>query len=130
MQIHLQEWEGMDKCQHYSELKNCGLRKTKDRHDILELFDQERAWTVEQVHKELPQMDLSTIYRNIKKLVENDLLAEVPSRFAGQLYGRKTDKHHDHAVCTVCGVVRCIACPIKKIDNHFLEIIETCPHCR
>lgn len=117
-------------CTHFSTLATKGLRRTKDRHGILRLFDGERTWTVAQLHARLPRMDLSTVYRNVRALAEAGILDEARVRGSETHYERTGRPHHGHSVCERCGAARCVPCPVTGIpDDHALEIYGTCGDC-
>jgi len=112
-------------------LKKHGLRTTKDRCALLQLFAKNRTWTVAELHDELPHADLSTIYRNVTALIDKQLLSEAAVKGKESRYELADRKHHAHLVCGDCGTAYCIPCPIEKMNHeHSLEIFETCDDCR
>lgn len=119
----------MNNCYIEDKLEKHGLRKTKDRYAILELFEQDRAWTAAQVHNELGNMNLSTVYRNMQKLVEAEILTELVSRNQERLFERVSQTHHDHVFCSDCGIVECTPCPITNLPEHNLELMQKCSSC-
>jgi Fur family peroxide stress response transcriptional regulator len=59
-------------------------------------------WIYEQVKKEIPNISMGTIYRNLRLLANNGKIKDLsipgtPSRFDG-----RTSNHH-HLVCEKCG---------------------------
>lgn len=107
-----------------------GLRKTKDRHKLIELFEQARTWSAAQLHAHLPKTDLSTIYRNLQHLLEKRLIREVHNHDTEAHYELSTRDHHDHLACKNCDVTECIPCPIKNQQEHTLEILDLCSNCK
>lgn len=108
-------------------LADNGLRNTADRRHILSLFMKDRAWTVAQVHEDLKDADLSTIYRNINALAENGLLTTAAVQGKETSYDLASRGHHAHRVCRECGVAFCVPCPIGDTGSeHALEIYTTC----
>jgi Fur family ferric uptake transcriptional regulator len=93
----------------YAHLKKVGLKRTRQRDEILALFlRQERHLTAEELHDLLRRrkrgIGFSTVYRTLKLLTECGIAREVKledgvSRFEHD-YGHE---HHDHLVCTRCG---------------------------
>jgi len=116
-------------CEIEKKLERLGLRKTKDRHAILELFRQDRTWTAAQIEAEMNGADLSTVYRNLQKLVQKEVLTEVHSHDGEAHYERAREDHHDHLACDSCRVVECVPCPIEQIQTHHLELSGQCSSC-
>jgi len=111
-------------------LNRAGLRNTQDRHDLLGLFEEQRAWTVAQLHQRLPTADLSTVYRNVSALIEKGLLREAGVRGKEAYYELAKRDHHAHAICRTCGAASCVPCPIESLgQDHALEMFTTCSDC-
>ena len=111
-------------------MKAGGLRCTQDRHDLLSLFLSDRAWSAGQIAKTFPKKDLSTIYRNLHKLVETGIIQLIHTHASEEFFERVQTPHHDHAVCQKCHRMECIPCPVKKIGlTHLLEIDQLCETC-
>lgn len=119
----------MHTCDIETQLEAAGLRKTKDRHAILKLFQENRTWTAAQIHEKHRISDLSTIYRNLQKLVELGLLTEVHAHSGETHYERTRTDHHDHLVCDTCDVTECVPCPVKNLQPHILELTGHCASC-
>lgn len=117
-------------CHIEEQLNAHGLRKTKDRHRLIELFEQARTWTAAQLHARLPKTDLSTIYRNLQHLSEKGLIHEVHTHDSEAHYEMRTANHHDHLICNNCDITECIPCPIKDQQTHNLEILDLCSSCK
>ncbi|PJE77137.1 hypothetical protein COV05_00815 [Candidatus Uhrbacteria bacterium CG10_big_fil_rev_8_21_14_0_10_48_16] len=112
-----------------NQLHSAGLRHTKDREQILELFESTRTWTAKEIHEALPHLDLSTVYRNLTKLVASGLVSDVHAHDGQSHFERAGVTHHDHRVCDTCDVIECVPCPIPKQETHHLEFIGTCETC-
>ncbi|MFH1048005.1 MAG: Fur family transcriptional regulator [Patescibacteria group bacterium] len=112
-------------------LNRAGLRLTKDRCAILQLFATEQAWTVAQIHARLNAADLSTVYRNITTLTDKHLLNEVNVPGKETRYELANRPHHAHRSCDICGLTYCVPCPLQNLtDDHSLEIYSRCEKCR
>ncbi|HBO99634.1 MAG: Ferric uptake regulator, Fur family [Candidatus Uhrbacteria bacterium GW2011_GWF2_41_16] len=120
----------MDHCFIETNLKKIGLRKTVDRHKILERFAEHRTWSASQLFHALPHMDLSTVYRNIEILVQKNMIRPVHSHDDEIHYEQTQDTHHDHLICRQCDIVHCIPCPIRRISEHHLELFGLCETCK
>lgn len=111
-------------------LKNAGLRCTKDRHDLVDLFLENRAWNASQIAKTYPKKDLSTIYRNLQKFLESDIIKPIHPNAAEEFYELANRPHHEHESCPTCRLMACIPCPVRHVpQNHILEIQTLCKAC-
>jgi len=75
------------------------------------------AFTVEDVHAHLAgtpdSVGLATVYRAVAALIETGFLATVGTRSGVALYAHCTGgDHHHHLVCTGCGTVAAVDCPL------------------
>ena len=88
-----------------SALRAKGLRLTGPRRVVLEVVrgtgsHPTAEWVHRMVRRRLPRVSLGTVYRNLRLLVEEGLVQELPgphARFDGNL-GR-----HHHFMCVACG---------------------------
>lgn len=119
----------MHHCEVERDLGERGLRITKDRHAILKLFADRRAWTAAQIHKQLRGADLSTVYRNIRALEASGALAAAHVRGDEAYYELADLPHHDHLLCERCAAAECIPCPARKLATHRLELLGLCGAC-
>lgn len=119
----------MHDCHIESALSSRGLRRTVDRHRILELFSEPRAWTTSEIAARLPGTDLSTVYRNIQTLSAERLVVRAHSHDAEARYESADRPHHDHLDCSRCRAVVCIPCPVPSLAAHTLELAGTCESC-
>ncbi len=111
-------------------LKDAGLRCTTDRHDLLFLFLEKRAWSASQIAYVYPKKDLSTIYRNLQKMQNVGLIHSLHTHTQEEYFEQMHSEHHDHRVCPSCKILHCIPCPISTItDQHTLEIQQSCHTC-
>lgn len=119
----------MHDCAIDQDLQAKGLRKTADRHRLLELFQKNRAWTAAEVRQALGDVDLSTVYRNLRRLVKEELLsiADVPGN--EEHFERITTAHHDHQRCDTCATVECLPCPAPNLPTHQLQLKTRCTAC-
>ena len=75
------------------------------------------AFTVEELHGHLERRDsgigLATVYRAVAALIDTGFLATVGTRAGMALYARcDGGEHHHHLVCTGCGTIAPIDCPL------------------
>ena len=128
-------------------LKSKGLRVTKTRLEVLELVDKcNQPVSAEQIFnigkEKSKNFDLSTIYRNLNILEENNILIK-NTDLNGVSFYQVNKKEHKHILkCVVCGKKIIIEnCPLDdikekfesetdfKILNHNLEFSGICPEC-
>lgn len=91
-------------------------RKSKNREKIMELFSKEHLLSARDCHKKLQEMDLATIYRNIKQLVEAGILKEVHIN-KEEIHYELNENHHQHLICNNCGKVDSIDISSTKLTN-------------
>jgi len=129
-----------------SETKRRFVRNTKQREVILSVLrgtdtHPTADWVYQEVRKELPNISLGTIYRNLRILVESGQALELSfssdcSRFDGN------PENHYHFACTECGNVYDIDMPLvqgldaeaekasgHKVMFHRLEFYGICQAC-
>ena len=130
-------------------LKLKKLSITKARVHILDTFiHNHRPLSIIELkkQKELKDFNESSLYRNLTKLVDADILRVVPSINEFQHYelipiGIK--HHHHHIICSVCEKIQCLSvCMIDsvmekmtkdsgfKVSGHSLEIYGLCSSCQ
>jgi Fur family ferric uptake transcriptional regulator len=88
---------------------------------------------------EVPALGLATIYRNIKSLLDEGWLAEVPLPGAPSRYEVAGKHHHHHFRCRVCDrVFEVEACPpdLRRLvprgfllDGHDITLLGRCADC-
>ncbi len=62
------------------------------------------AQTHEALVRELPNLSLGTVYRNLEVLVSEGVIGEVPSAGGGVRYDGNAKPHH-HFICESCGAI-------------------------
>lgn len=112
-------------CHEYAidQLRMAGVRLTPQRAMVLDaVYHSDGHLTAEEVydkvHAHSPQVDLSTVYRNLGFLRQRGLIGEL--RLEGQpvRFEAVRDEHrHHHAVCTACG-------RMLEIDHNDLAGLE------
>ena len=132
-----------------SALRERGLRLTDPRRVVLEVIrgtgsHPTAEWVHRMVRRRLPRVSLGTVYRNLRLLVEEGLVQELPgphARFDGNL-GR-----HHHFTCVACGRILDVEGPLCEpqtravsarvesahgltITHQRIEFFGRCPACR
>lgn len=89
-------------------LKECGLKATFQRMNMLESIEKHGHMSIESIYDEVvkthPSLSLATVYKNIVLMVDNGVLVEVPIEGKKSKY-ELTKEDHIHLVCTACGEV-------------------------
>jgi Fe2+ or Zn2+ uptake regulation protein len=95
------------------------------------LQDMKGFCTAQEIHKNIPQINLTTIYRNLEKFSESGIIQKISLPHQEFAYEFTERKHH-HTICDSCSNINHITIPstiLKKIPGleHFdpesLEII-------
>ena len=122
-------------------------RKSKQKEVILKVLRSTSShpsadWVYEQVRKEIPNISLGTVYRNLRLLSESGEILELdysstPSRFNGNA------QNHYHFRCDKCGRIFDLDEPVDKtiedrvaqkagfsVSRHRLELYGLCRDCQ
>lgn len=123
-----------------------GTRMTKQKKVILQVLKNTTChptadWIYEQAKKQLPEISLGTVYRNLNVLKEAGEILELSygstfSRFDGNPH------NHYHFTCERCGQVLDVDFPVQheidravemetglKVNSHRIEFYGLCPEC-
>lgn len=123
-------------------------RMTKQRKTILEVLKSTDShptadWIYEQVKKDIPNISLGTVYRNLNLLAEKGKI-DVINYANNQSHYDGNTKNHYHFRCSKCGNVYDLHMDIFekeiddfvenntdfKVDSHRLEFYGVCPECQ
>lgn len=135
-------------------LRRRGLRLTGPRRLLLEVVRSTDVhptaeWLYRRVRRRLPRVSLGTVYRNLRFLVEEGIVKELPGptgRSAGasrpSRFDGNTSVHH-HFTCSVCGRIQDLSEPVDRsldrrmtartghdISHHRIEFYGRCAACR
>ena len=121
-------------------------RKTKQKELIISVLRQTTShpdadWIYEQVKKEIPNISLGTVYRNLRLLRESGQIQGLISREETSHFDGNIEPHY-HFRCDVCGRIFDIEEPIDKtiekkvarktgfsVTRHNLELGGLCTDC-
>ncbi|MCF7923579.1 MAG: transcriptional repressor [Candidatus Izimaplasma sp.] len=139
----------MKKTNILKKIENAGLKKTKYRVNIIDLLEKaDGLLSASDIHQLLIdndiQMDLSTVYRTLEKLTENNIINRIELEKEKQsLYEYNREKHHHFMICKSCNKIETIYdCPLTKyeedikahsdflITGHKIEFYGYCKNCR
>lgn len=99
-------------------------------------------WIYEQVRKEIPNIGLATVYRNLRLLKEAGEVSEIRTSHDKTHFDANTDMHY-HFCCDSCGRILDLDEPIDraieariakrtglKVTRHHLELGGLCLDCQ
>lgn len=108
---------------------------------IVELLSTKHLLTVQEMLKLLEKngtpYNKTSVYRSLEKLLKAEKVCRHDFSNGESSYELHTD-HHDHVVCTSCGIVESTDCKIKQsprvsgftIDHHHLTLFGLCANCQ
>src|SRR5713226_8450529 len=132
-----------------TDLRARGLRLTGPRRVVLDVVRATEShptaeWVHQMVRRRLPRVSLGTVYRNLRVLVAQGLVKELPgphTRFDCNL------SEHHHFTCLACGRIADVAGPLTEphsralvsrvassggfsVTHHRIEFYGRCAACR
>jgi Fe2+ or Zn2+ uptake regulation protein len=100
------------------------IRKSKKRDLILELFSSSNhLLSATDIARLLPQMNQATIYRNLKRFLNEGVIREINIQSGISYYELNSD-NHQHFVCNDCGEIT----PIHLEIGSLIEKSVPVPH--
>ena len=93
------------------------LKLTQKRHRILDVLKQNHGTlSASDIHAQLPDIDLVTIYRNLDLFKKEKLIKQFRLSASEAQYEYQQEPHH-HAICTKCEKVIHFTVPDDKIKK-------------
>lgn len=90
-------------------------RRSQKRELVLKMLKGARgSLSAAAIHKKVPRIDLTTIYRNLDLFVKEGIVKKLNLGDGEAQYEYKADDHH-HAICLDCDRVIHFTAPDKKI---------------
>ncbi len=123
------------------------MRKTKQKEAILEVLRGTNShptadWIYSEVKKEMPNISLGTVYRNLRLLCESGEISELDLCGTLARFDARQDNHY-HFRCERCGLVFDVDLPVDaqmdrkaaqkagfEVSYHRLEFRGVCESCR
>ena len=105
-----------------------GLRWTKPRQNVLDVFGRERhPLTIAEAHRRLDkkQTHLASVYRAVETLCDLGILTKVDQVDEGQRYELSDQyrEHHHHLICQSCGRVEdFIGCFAREMEKRIKKL--------
>lgn len=123
-----------------------GERRSARRDAILETLENASgALTAEELHEKavelVPGLGIATVYRNLKKMQEADIIQSVILPDGQTRYEPSKLKHHHHFHCSGCGKTLCLkGCMLPEdlqlslpegftVNGHEITLYGTCATC-
>jgi Fur family transcriptional regulator, stress-responsive regulator len=104
--------------QHSASLRDAGLRVTAPRVATIEMVERHPHATAEElaavVRDKLGSVSKQAIYDVLHALVDAGILRRVAVDGRGAQYEVETGDNHHHIVCTLCGRLRDVPCPVGE----------------
>jgi Fur family peroxide stress response transcriptional regulator len=122
-------------------------RRSRQRDTILKVVMNTKThpradWVYEQVRKEIPNISLGTVYRNLKSLAEAGEIYQLELAGSTSLFDGNIDNHY-HFRCKKCGDMYDLDEPVDrsiekriaqktgfKITQQRLELLGLCTKCQ
>ena len=122
-------------------------RRSQQRERMLEIMAETDVhptadWVYHKLKKEIPELSLGTVYRNLKVLVDQGHIQKLPFGSTFDRYEAKTKPHY-HLVCEKCGAVKDFAMPQYatlnkraeklsdfRITRHRIDFFGVCAACQ
>lgn len=100
------------------------------------LEKKKKMMSIKEIHAQLPEVHMTTIYRNIKQLVQQQKINTVSN---GDELLYEIQRHgHIHTKCNNCNTIACAQLPSKQLENiesHIQKKVQgitievTCTNC-
>jgi len=121
-------------------------KNSRQRELILQILRSTKShpaanWIYEEARKQIPNISLGTVYRNLNMLKEEGRIREISFGKGTDLYDGDL-RSHDHACCVICGRVEDVPHLSQRVDvteveralgyrvhAHRLEFFGVCPQC-
>ncbi|HEV8254790.1 MAG TPA: transcriptional repressor [Vicinamibacteria bacterium] len=100
-------------------------------------------WVYRQARRQLPQISLGTVYRNLKRLAADGLIGEIHTADGLQARFDGNTGRHYHIRCVACGRVHDLPVSVDsrleeeagramnyRILGHHVEVQGVCPACQ
>lgn len=129
-------------------LQKKGYRDSRLKRKIIELIlNSSKPISIPEIIEKLEtqkeRFNKSSLYREIKKLLSEEIIIVIDLLDGKKRYELNNDVHHHHALCTKCGNVICVDIPNNlevvekqllenkgfKVTGHVLEFFGVCKDC-
>lgn len=126
-------------------LRAKNIKITPQRLQIISAIMQHKHANIDDIHELIrqtnPSMSLATIYKNIKVLVQENVIIEIAFADNKTRYELVPYVQHGHMMCKICGGISDVHINFKdltiktmhkdsKVDEIQINVVGTCSNCR
>ena len=83
----------------------CIMRTNIYKQKILDVLSKSHLISISDIHKQIPEANHSTIFRNVEGLCDDNLIKKIVLAKGIVMYESVSGHSHDHFVCDDCGKV-------------------------
>ncbi len=108
------------------------MRNNIYKEKILKALEKKHLSTIAEIHKDIPEADYSTIFRNVELLLSEKKIKKIMIDNKTIAY-ESSKESHDHFICNDCGNVEAIHIPHDSIKGRQIDDITvrgTCNSCK
>lgn len=107
------------------------MRTNVYKEQIVQLLKKKHLLSIAEIHKNIPDADYSTIFRNVEQLLADKEIKRVVIDNKSVAY-ESSHESHDHFICNNCGKIEDIHVPRslirgRKIDD--ITVRGSCADC-
>jgi Fe2+ or Zn2+ uptake regulation protein len=104
------------------------MRTNIYKDQIVKLLKKKHLLTIAQIHKAIPNVDYSTVFRNVEQLLKGGAIKQVLVDSKSVAY-ESSSESHDHFICNDCGKVESIQIPHNSIKGRKIDDITVRGSC-
>jgi Fur family peroxide stress response transcriptional regulator len=104
------------------------MRTNIYKDQIVKLLKKKHLLTIAQIHKAIPNVDYSTVFRNVEQLLKGGAIKQVLVDSKSVAY-ESSSESHDHFICNDCGKVESIHIPHNSIEGRKIDDITVRGSC-
>jgi len=108
------------------------MRESKYKSEILKFFEHKHTLSLKDIHQCFNDIDFSTIFRNIEKLVTDGELRKIIVGKDQIMYEKNNCCEGNHFICEVCNSVDAIEIGYVDKQNtvHGISVYGVCKKCK
>jgi Fe2+ or Zn2+ uptake regulation protein len=92
------------------------MRTNVYKKEIVKVLKENHLLSIADIHKQIPGVDYSTVYRNITQLLDDGDVRKIIIDKATVMYEVSGHHNHDHFVCTDCGDIQEVTIPLTELS--------------
>lgn len=102
------------------------MRTNHSYQQILDVITKKHAYmNAKEIHMQLPKMNITTIYRNLKQLLEDKKITVITKN--NEQFYELRHVNHMHTQCIQCGTTQCTKIPqdlLKTLEEKLKSSVE------